>query len=759
MVSRRFPADEGSRARRRRGRLRGALRRAVRRAGPPVLVALVVVAAVPPLRAAALHGAAAATLRFAGPWAPDVRPFDSLAANTQIVAADGRLLASLYEEDRRPLRLADIPIPVRRAVLAAEDEDFYHHAGVDPVALSRAAWRNFRGGRQGGSTISQQLAKTNFTTGERSIERKIDEALIASVLERRYTKDELLERYLNQVYFGEQAYGLVSAARRFFDVEPTDLTVAQAAMLAGKIRAPDRLDPRTDPAATVRRRDAVLANMAEEGWLSDKEHDAARREPVQLAPPRPQGGGALAPHFVELVKREAQTLEALGGDAATRLQRLATGGYRVETTLDPAMFEQTVESVRHRLGRPEDPLVALATVEPGTGAIRSLFGGLSFDSNQFDEASLGARQPGSAFKPFVYLAALRQGIDPRSTFNGTSGRKIDCYGDRRVDNAGNRSAGGRIDIDRALVQSVNVVFVELGCKVGVEAVVQAARDAGMPERATEAQGAVFLGGLDRGVSALTMAAAYATFAAGGIYAEPYAIARIVDGDGKTVYQREPVRRRAFQAGEVGVLNRMLERVVASGTGRGAAIGRPVAGKTGTTQDNGDAWFVGYVPQLSTAVWVGYEPRRPMRRVHGRSVFGGSFPASIFADVMRAALTDVPVQPIPTADPRDLDLTVMRGKTVARRRPAPVEQPAPGVVAAESGEAKGAAPPAAGSVDATPSPDQPPGAAAGPQPPSAPAGSAPPEDAGGKGPDEPPPSKPSNPPPPRRDEPEPLVPLS
>src|SRR6185295_15167605 len=233
-------------------------------------------------------------------------------------------------------------------------------------------------------------------------------------------------------------------------------------------------------------------------------------------PPRPPAGAALAPHFVELVKREAQTLGVLGGDAATRLARLTVGGYRVETTLDPATFEATTAAVRQQLGRPGDPRAATATVEPGTGAIRSLFGGLDFDTAQFDEASLGARQPGSAFKPFVYLAALRAGIDPRSTFDGTADRKIACYGNRRVHNAGNRSAGWRVDVDRALVASVNVVFVALGCEVGVEPVLRAAADAGIPEDATTAQGAVFLGGLDRGVSALTMAAAYATFASRGV---------------------------------------------------------------------------------------------------------------------------------------------------------------------------------------------------------------------------------------------------
>jgi penicillin-binding protein 1A len=298
----------------------------------------VVVAAVPPLRQAALYGATAAVLRGADRWAPDVGPFADLAGETTVVAADGRLLATLRQEDRRPLRLSDVPVPVRRAVLAAEDKAFYRHPGVNPLALARAAWRNVRGGHQGGSTITQQLAKTNFTTGARTVDRKIGEAVIAGVLERRSTKDQLLERYLNQVYFGQGAYGIAAAAHTFFAVDPAGLSVAQAATLAGKIQAPDRLDPRTDPGAVVRRRNAVLANMAENGWLTDRELAAARGEALTVAPPRRPAGAARAPHFVELVKREAPTLDVLGDDAATRRARLTGGGYRLESTHDPATF-------------------------------------------------------------------------------------------------------------------------------------------------------------------------------------------------------------------------------------------------------------------------------------------------------------------------------------------------------------------------------------------------------------------------------------
>jgi membrane peptidoglycan carboxypeptidase len=266
------------------------------------------------------------------------------------------------------------------------------------------------------------------------------------------------------------------------------------------------------------------------------------------------------------------------------------------------------------------------------------------------------------------MAALREGIDPRSTFDGTSGRRIGCYGDRPVNNYAGEDAGGQIDIDTALAHSVNVVFVELGCQVGVGKVVDTAVDAGIPDDATEKQGAVFLGGLDRGVSALDMANAYATFAAGGVRAEPYAIAAVHDADGVEIYAHRRKVQRVFDEARVAVLNRALAGVVGRGTGRAAGIGRPMAGKTGTTQDNVDAWFAGYVPQLSTAVWVGYDPARPMADVHGRAVTGGSFPAAIFGDLMRNGLRGVPVQKLPVAGPEALGLRILNPPTTTTTMP-------------------------------------------------------------------------------------------
>jgi penicillin-binding protein 1A len=627
--------------------------------------AILAVAVVPPLRRAVSLAIGDVVLFVASPFAPKIADFNQLPTSTRLTAADGSVIGDIGSgglKDTRPIALRDVPVRVRNAVMAAEDKDFYHHGGVDPAAVTRAAFETLRGHTEGGSTITQQLAKINYTAGEHTVFRKVRELLYASRLERKYTKDQLLERYLNQVYFGDGAYGIAAASNNYFGVAPGKLSVSQAAVLAGKIRAPEVLDPRTNPKAMKTRRDQVLGNMHKQGWLDKAALSVALAEPM-VAQARPVGSAGFAPHFVAFVEREAKTLDALGGSPETRASQLFTGGYRIETTLDPKTFNAAVASVQSHLGAAGDPTTAVATVKPADGAIRSLFGGLDFATTQFDMSSLGGRQAGSSFKPFVYLAALRDKIDPRSTFDGSSGRVIPCYGTKPVKNYAGEDASGAITVDDALVHSVNVVFVDLGCKVGPKAVLSAANDAGIPDGATTPQGAIFLGGLDGdGVNALEMASAFATFAADGVYTQPYAITRIVDRKGKLIYQHKVSAHRAFSPEEVGVLNTPLQNVVKQGTGTAAAIGRPVAGKTGTTQDNVDAWFVGYTPDLATGVWVGHAERKPMRNVHGRAVTGGSFPAQIFSDVMRAAETGMPVKQLHTTSPDALGLHMVSAET-------------------------------------------------------------------------------------------------
>ncbi|MDP9069918.1 MAG: transglycosylase domain-containing protein [Actinomycetota bacterium] len=630
------------------------------RIGLATLALLVVVAAVPPLRRVTALGVSKVILFVASPLAPGVGELEKLPEATKVVALDGSVLADLGEERRSLIALDSLPEHVPKAVLAAEDAQFYSHSGVDPTAVFRALLRNTTGSRtQGGSTITQQLAKINNTGSARSFLRKFKEVLYASKLERRYSKDELLERYLNQVYFGEGAYGIAVASRTFFGVAPEQLSVPQAATLAGKIRSPEGLDPRTAPGEVQARRDQVLRNMAKHGWLDEAGLAQARSAPLGVVAPPPAVTPMRAPHFVEYVKREARGIDQLGASPESRGRQLFTGGFTVETTLDPKVFDAATQAVAKTLGLPTDPTAAVASVQPGDGAIRNLFGGLDFATQKFDTASQARRQPGSAYKPFVYLAGLREGVDPRTRFDASSPKQFEYRGQRFPVENYEGEGRGPTTVDDGLVHSINVVYMALGLEAGPANVARVAQDLGAPDEEVEVPEvpAIALGGLKDGVTPLEMAAAFATFAAKGVYAEPYAIARIKDRSGNVVYSRRPSTRNVLLPDEVGVLNNPMQRVVREGTGRGAALDRPMAGKTGTTQENKDAWFVGYVPQMATAVWNGYLEPKPMRNVHGRSVTGGSFPATIWRDTMRVALQGVRPEPLYTASPESLGLRV------------------------------------------------------------------------------------------------------
>ena len=630
---------------------------------------MALVVAVPPLRRAAAVVSSKALLFAMAPFAPDIGGFEDLSQGSTVLAADGSLLAELDGAQRRePVQLDRLPDHAVRAVLAAEDAKFYDHGGIDPSAVLRAVVRNAQGGSQGGSTITQQLAKLNYTDSERTFLRKLKEVQYAVRLEERYSKDELLERYLNQVYFGDGAYGLAAASHTFFGIAPEQLTAAQAAMLAGKIRSPEALDPRRHPDPTKSRRDQVLGNMRRHGWLDDEQLRVAQATPLEVTPEAPLGG--RAPHFVEYVKQEAAGLPELGGSPEARGKRLFTAGFTINTTLDPKAHEAAAAAVRAALPEPGDPDAAVASVVPGDGAIRVLFGGRDFATRKFDLASQGRRQPGSSFKPYVYLAAVAGGLDPRSTFDASSPKEFSYQGERYTVDNYEGEGSGRSNLDDAMIHSINTVFAGLVLETGPGAVVRTAEALGVADVGDNvgSRPAIALGGLRRGVTPLEQAAAFATFAAEGTYARPYAITSIVDREGRTIYERAPDTERPFDAKEVGVLNRALLRVVDEGTGRGAAIDRPVAGKTGTTQEYGDAWFVGFVPQLATAVWIGHaDGIVPMTDVHGLRVTGGSLPAAVFAATMRTAVEGLPVEEVFTASPDDLGLE--RAEPPPRRAPA------------------------------------------------------------------------------------------
>ena len=641
-----------------------------RRAVLAILLVLAITIAVPPVRRGAARLISRVALFALSPFAPGTRGFQDLPAPTRVVAADGTPLASLGGAPRRPVELERLPKHVTRAVLAAEDADFYNHSGVDPEAVFRALLNNAKGNEvQGGSTITQQLAKLNYTGGRRTAFRKLREMLYAVRLEQRYTKDELLERYLDQVYFGDDAYGLVAASQTFFGLPPDRLSPAQAATLAGKIRAPEGLDPRRDPKRMRARRNQVLGNMAKHGWLTRAELRRAQAEPLGVLAEAPAVERARAAHFVALATREAGSIDSLGATAEARRNRLFTGGLTVFTTLDVKAYDAAVLAAQAELNGPEDPEVAVVSVVPGDGAVRVLYGGRD-PRRDFDLASQGQRQPGSSFKPFVYLAALRAGIDPRTRMDGRSPKTVGCGGAPWTVRNFDGKAHGRITMDDATVHSVNSVYAQLMADVGPPSVALMAERLGIdPDEVEDPECAMALGGLRRGVRPIEQAAAFATFAARGVYAEPYSIARIVDRHDHVVYEHAFATENRIDATEAGVLTAALERVVREGTGRAADIGRPVAGKTGTTEDHGNAWFIGYVPQLATAVWVGHpEGDVPMRDVHGIAVTGGSFPARIFSQYMRQALAGTPVEALSTASPDALSLRPFTPTTRATPRP-------------------------------------------------------------------------------------------
>lgn len=646
--------------------------------GGGLFACLVLIAVVAPLRRAVANVTSRVILVVASPLAPGIQGFEDLPDASKVVARDGAQVGLLGTEQRDPVRLAQLPPHVTKAVLAAEDADFYSHSGVDPSAVFRAMVNSARGQTQGGSTITQQLAKLNYVGSNRTFLRKFKEVLYASKLESKYSKDQLLERYINQVYFGEGTYGIALASQTYFGVPAEKLTPAQAAMLAGKIRSPNGLDPYKDPATVQSRRDQVLRNMGKHRWLGGAELESALSSPLGVVPRRTTGRGvgsaSKAPDFVAFVGREAAKIDALGSTEEARRKQAFTGGYTIETTVDLKATDAAVESVKALLGAADDPTTAIASVEPGNGAIRVLFGGL--DPNlEFDPASQGRRQPGSSFKPYVYLAMLKAGIDPRSQFDSSSPQTVRCNNASWTVNNFEGEGRGLIDVDEALTRSVNVVFAQVMAKVGPGAVRDVATKAGIPAQAlTPSECAMALGGLREGVSPLEQASGFATFAAKGVAAEPYSIVRIKDRRGNVVYERKPKTTQAFRDKEAGVVNAALKRVVEGGTGTAAAIGRPVAGKTGTSENFGNAWFVGYTPQLSTAVWVGRpEGDTPMRGVHGINVTGGSFPARIFSRYMKAALAGVPATDLYTASVDDLGL-----KSTVSTAPAPPPAPAPSI---------------------------------------------------------------------------------
>ncbi len=556
---------------------------------------------------------------------------------TRIYAANGELIASLYHENRAYVRLSAIPRVLQQAVIAIEDERFYAHLGVDPVGIGRALWVNLTRNRilEGGSTITQQLARTLFLTPERTLARKLREILLALEIERHLTKDEILERYLNQVYFGNGAYGVEMAARVYFDKGVGELTLPEAALLAGLIQAPSRYDPFQNFPAAKRRQEQVLRKMAELGFLTPQQAEAALRAPLRLRRTPINAGlvGIRAPYFVSyllpfLVRRYGE-------------ERVYRGGLRVYTTLDVRLQELAQRVVRLGVAEARRLRVtqgALVAIDPRTGHIKAMVGGVDFRQSQFNRAWQARRQPGSAFKPFIYVTALERGFSPEHILLDEPIRyRIPGFGTWEPKNY-DRKFRGPISLRQALEHSRNIPAVRLLAELGPQAVIETAHRMGI-QSPLAPNLSLALGTSE--VTVLEMASAYGTLAAGGIYTQPVAVTRVTDPSGRVLDEFSPERRIALRPEVAYAMTDLLRGVILRGTGRAADIGRPAAGKTGTTDDYRNAWFVGYTPQLLVAVWVGNDDNTPMR-----GVVGGNVPARLWAQFMRAALASEPPADFP-----------------------------------------------------------------------------------------------------------------
>jgi penicillin-binding protein 1A len=628
---------------------------------------------------------------------PEIPP---LAETTVLLDRNGNEVAELHAGvDRVLIPFSQMPESLREAVVAVEDTDFYRHDGIDKMALARAMWRNLTSVSlsQGGSTITQQYVKNVLTGPERSVSRKVREAILAVKLEDTTSKHEILRGYLNTVYFGHGAYGVQAAARMYFDRDAKDLTLLQSATLAGLISAPSARDPFEHPEEARRARDLALTRMAEVGSIGPARAALLRARPLRLT--EEASVRSAAPHFMEHVRLDLK--------ASYGLDALYRGGLRVRTTLDMEWQRAAEHAIRTSLPSRTDPEAALVAIDPRSGAIRAMVGGRSFARSEFNLATQARRQAGSAFKPFVLLAALERGISPLEVRAGPSSITIPdpfCETDGQpwsLSNAGDQSAG-TMSIENAMAGSVNTIFAQLTVEVGPEAVAEVAHRMGIRSRLAPVC-SIGLGTSE--VTPLEMTSAYATLAARGTYVEPTAIDRVTGSHGEVL--QGPLRGLASVGSEVlspqdaDATTRVLQGVVDHGTGTAARLSdRPAAGKTGTAQEATDAWFCGYVPQLATCVWVGYpDGARPMRDVAGvPEVYGGTIPATIWHDFMTEATEGVPVMGFPAAS------------YVVYADPPPPE-PSPGAVPA----VPSASPTPSPSAEPTPSPSSDPSPSAQPSP--------------------------------------------
>lgn len=576
---------------------------------------------------------------------PDVRVLRNYipAETSYIYDIKGRLMTSLHGEANREIAsLGQMSPELKLAVIAIEDSNFYRHQGLNPYSVARAAVTNYqeRGVSEGASTLTMQLVKNLFLTSERTFSRKLAEAILAIRVEQVFSKDEILEMYLNNIYWGHNNYGIQTAAESYFNKSANELNLAEAAVLAGLIQAPEQYSPFLNYSSTKARQASVLARMRTLNWITPEEEQAALKAPLLVGKPT-AWRSSKSPFITEAVIQELE--ERFGKD------RILRGGIRVQTTIDIDFQKMAEESVQenHKMLRGwglRADQVALAAVDPRTHFVKALVGGVDYKSSQFNRAVQSRRQPGSSFKPFVYYAALASGKYSPGTIVDDSPITFSIPGGiyRPQNYGGPQDFGGTMSLAKSLIQSRNIPVLKLGKAIGLEKVIEICRTLGI---ISPMQPVISLPLGSIGVTPLEMAGAFATFANNGWQSKTTAILQVTDSKGNILLDNTPNPQQVLDPWATASLNTMLKGVLEpGGTGVKANIGRPAAGKTGTTSSERDVWFVGYVPQLATAVWVGNDDYQSM----GKGITGGDFAAPVWRSFMLKALENEPVKYFPAA---------------------------------------------------------------------------------------------------------------
>ena len=625
-------------------------------------------------------------------WTPEdiVPKIPENAQSSKIYAADGSLLYTAHgEQNRVEVPLTRIPLLLQHAVIAIEDERFYDHAGVDLQAVFRALRSNAEEGTvtQGGSTITQQLVKITLRNSGRDVSRKLQEASLAYQLEQRYSKDQILEIYLNTIYFGNGAYGVEAASETYFGHPVDTVSATEAALLAGVVHAPNADDPILHPDVALVRRNVVLGKMAELGYLPPADRDAALAAPIGVAPTPPQARYP-APHFVEEVKKFILNDPQFGATREDREDLLFNGGLRITTTLDPALQAAAEQAVGEVLPDAEsDPEAAVVSIEPRTGYVRAMVGGRDYFGTQpaakcnlatYCRSDFRGRGTGSAFKPFTLAAALAAGI-PLTEIVSAPGC-IDLNpptGPWHVCNADpGEGAPEGTNLIEGTVHSFNTLYAQLVLQVGPDKAIAMAQRLGITSHLDPYPSAT-LG--SNNIQPIDMADAYATFANRGLHVPPTLVTKVSDAAGNVLYEANHTQEKVLAPGIADEINDVLQQVIQRGTGTAAQLDRPAAGKTGTGEDYKNAWFCGYTPELSTAVWVGFPTteismRPPTTRI---TVYGGTWPAQIWKRVMTAWLDGK--QPHEFVAPTTTSTTTPPGGSTATTTPLGPPTEVPSVV--------------------------------------------------------------------------------